>query len=158
MGDNLKPEDRRKTMQAVKGKATKLERRLASMLAGMKLGGWKRNVREVAGKPDVVFPSEKVAIFIDGCFWHGCPYCQRKLPVTNREYWEKKIRRNVELAELHNQKLADDNWSVIRIWEHQMKDPIEMKKLKHHILHALQGIGSDEQSKRSNLVRKSSVT
>jgi DNA mismatch endonuclease, patch repair protein len=156
MGDNLKPEDRRKTMQAVKGKATKLERRLASMLAGMRLKGWRKNVAEVAGKPDVVFSDEKVAIFIDGCFWHGCPHCQRKLPVTNREYWERKIRRNIELAKLHNQKLSDDSWTVIRIWEHEMRDRGEMTRIKQQILHALQGTGNDEQSKRSNLLRKSS--
>lgn len=126
-------------MRAVKGKATKLERRLGSMLAGMKLKGWKRNVRDVTGTPDVVFPLERVALFIDGCFWHGCPHCRRKLPVTNRDYWERKIKRNVELARQYNQKLADDDWTVIRIWEHEMKDQAAREKIREKLYHAVQG-------------------
>lgn len=120
MVDNLKSEDRRKTMQAVKGKRTKLEKSLFSMLAGMSLKGWKQNASNITGKPDVVFVDEKVAIFVDGCFWHGCPVCQRKLPQTNREYWERKIARNIELAKSHNEQLHHDGWIVIRIWEHEI--------------------------------------
>lgn len=122
MSDNLSPDDRRKTMQAVKGKGTKLERRLWSMLAGMGISGWKKNAESFAGKPDVVFVEQRIAIFIDGCFWHGCPHCNRKLPVTNHEYWERKINRNVELAQLNNEKLQIAGWTVIRIWEHEMRD------------------------------------
>jgi DNA mismatch endonuclease (patch repair protein) len=120
MSDNLKPEDRLKTMRAVKGKGTKLERRLWAMLAGMGLKGWRKNVSDISGKPDVVFSSQRMVIFIDGCFWHGCPICSRKLPQTNREYWERKINRNIELAKLHNEQLQRDGWTVVRIWEHEM--------------------------------------
>lgn len=120
MVDNLNPEDRKKTMRAVKGKRTKLEQLLFSMLAGMCLKGWKQNSKDVTGKPDVIFADQKVAIFVDGCFWHGCPVCQRKMPQTNREYWEHKIARNVELAKSHNQKLQNDGWKIIRIWEHEI--------------------------------------
>ena len=109
-------------MRAVKSKGTKLERQLWAMLAGMKLKGWKKNVQTISGKPDVVFPDHQLALFIDGCFWHGCPYCKRKLPVTNQEYWVKKIKRNVALAEQHNQQLQQEGWTVLRIWEHDMKD------------------------------------
>lgn len=122
MSDNLKPEDRQKTMQAVKGKGTKPERRLWAMLAGMGIKGWKKNVNTITGKPDVAFTSQHIVVFIDGCFWHGCPYCRRKLPETNREYWERKIKRNIELAQLHNEQLQQDGWTVIRIWEHEMAD------------------------------------
>lgn len=109
-------------MRAVKGKGTKLERRLWAMLAGMGLKGWKKNVASVAGKPDIVFANQQVAVFIDGCFWHGCPHCCRKLPKTNREYWERKIKRNVELAQAHNEQLRQEGWTVVRIWEHEMSD------------------------------------
>lgn len=122
MGDNLKPEDRRKTMQAVKGSGTTLERRLWAMLAGMGLKGWKKNVTYIKGKPDVIFPNRRVVIFIDGCFWHGCPTCKRKLPQTNREYWERKIGRNIELASLHDEQLRCEGWVIVRIWEHEMTD------------------------------------
>ncbi len=137
MADNLKLEDRKKTMQAVKGKGTRLERRLFAILAGMRVKGWRKNARDVVGKPDVVFSHEQLAIFIDGCFWHGCPVCNRKLPETNREYWLRKITRNVELARIHNQKLVDEGWTVIRIWEHEVKDREAMQKIKSAVRQAL---------------------
>jgi DNA mismatch endonuclease (patch repair protein) len=137
MGDNLTPENRRKTMQAVKGKGTRLEKRLFSMLAGMRVKGWKKNVDSIAGKPDVVFESQQVAIFVDGCFWHGCPHCKRKLPQTNRKYWKRKIERNIALAKSHNKRLRADGWTVIRIWEHETNGPTDTQRIKTKILRAL---------------------
>lgn len=130
MADNLTPEARRKTMQAVKGKGTRLEKRLFSMLAGMGLRGWTKNVDAVIGKPDVAFLGKRVAVFIDGCFWHGCPHCHRILPRTNRKYWKRKIERNIALAKSTNRRLRADGWVVIRIWEHQMKQVAERDKVK----------------------------
>jgi DNA mismatch endonuclease (patch repair protein) len=127
MSDNLKPDDRKRTMQAVKSKGTRLEKRLFAMLAGMGIRGWKKNVNNITGKPDVAFLHQKIAIFVDGCFWHGCPHCRRKLPETNHEYWERKIKRNVELAESYNELLIRDGWTVIRIWEHEIKDIAKLK-------------------------------
>lgn len=137
MVDNLKPEDRTKTMRAVKGKGTRPERSLFSMLAGMRLKGWQKNVNDIVGRPDVVFPVEQVAIFLDGCFWHGCFQCQRKLPETNREYWKRKISRNIELARENNQKLAEDGWLVLRIWEHEIKTLAARKKVRDEIRHTI---------------------
>jgi DNA mismatch endonuclease, patch repair protein len=128
MSDNLSPADRRRTMQAVKGKGTRIERRLFAMLAGMGFSGWKQNVAEITGKPDVAFLDLQVALFVDGCFWHGCPVCKRPLPVTNREYWERKIGRNVERAKSQNRELRQTGWTVLRIWEHEMKDTLKVKK------------------------------
>lgn len=127
MSDNLKPDDRKRTMQAVKSKGTRLEKRLSAMLSGMGISGWKKNVKNIAGKPDIAFLNQKIAIFVDGCFWHGCPYCRRKLPETNHEYWERKINRNVELAEFYNEQLRHEGWTVIRIWEHEIKDTATLK-------------------------------
>lgn len=124
-------------MRAVKGKRTKLEKRLFSMLAGMSLKGWKQNVSNITGKPDVVFFEQKVVIFVDGCFWHGCPVCQRKLPQTNSEYWEHKIARNVELARSHNKQLLRDGWTVVRIWEHELTNKIDKQKIRIKIGEAI---------------------
>lgn len=145
MGDNLKPEDRRKTMQAVRGKGTRLERRLFSMLAGMGLKGWRKNVDTIVGKPDVAFIKQRVAIFVDGCFWHGCPYCRRKLPETNREYWERKIKRNIALAKSYNRQLRGDGWTVVRIWEHEINKAASPVKTRAKIR---QAISSREQGIR----------
>ena len=136
MPDNLTPEDRRKTMQAVKGKGTSLERRLFAMLAGMRLQGWKKNVSTIVGKPDAVFPEERVIVFVDGCFWHGCPICNRKLPETNREYWVQKIGRNVERDRINTRLLIEDGWQVIRIWEHQMRNPADRREIRLKIRRA----------------------
>ena len=122
MPDNLTPEDRRKTMRAVKGKGTSLERCLFAMLAGMRLRGWKQNPTDVIGKPDVVFSERRIAIFVDGCFWHACPYCNRPFPKTNRQYWERKIERNVRRDQKVDEELQAQGWTVLRIWEHEMKD------------------------------------
>lgn len=122
-------------MQAVKGKGTRLEKRLWAMLAGMGLKGWKKNAENITGKPDVAFVNQRLAIFIDGCFWHGCPYCRRKLPDTNCAYWERKIKRNVSLAKSYNRQLRRDGWTVIRIWEHDIADTT---RIKSQILNALQ--------------------
>jgi DNA mismatch endonuclease (patch repair protein) len=109
-------------MRAVGSTGTGLERRLWSTLAGMRVRGWRKNVKTVVGKPDVVFEERLVALFVDGCFWHGCPDCRRPLPVTNREYWERKIRRNVERSLENDRLLEEQGWTVVRIWEHEMSE------------------------------------
>src|SRR5690348_2176366 len=83
-----------KRMRAVKSKgnrSTELLFRLTLMRAGIK--GWKLNPKEVPGKPDFYFPAEKVAVFTDGCFWHGCPRCGH-VPEANSSFWAAKIERN----------------------------------------------------------------
>ena len=137
MSDNLKSKDRRKTMQAVKGKGTRLEKRLFSMLAGMGLRGWRKNVDNIIGKPDIAFAGQRVAIFVDWCFWHGCPRCKRKLPKTNRQYWRRKIQRNIALAKSNNRRLRADGWTVIRFWEHEIGKATDTGKLRAKILSAI---------------------
>jgi DNA mismatch endonuclease (patch repair protein) len=69
-------------------------------------------------RPDVVFTARKVAVFIDGCFWHVCPEHGRQ-PTTNEWYWTPKLRRNMERDQKVNAALADAGWQVIRLWEHE---------------------------------------
>lgn len=72
-------------------------------------------------RADIVFARQRVAVFVDGCFWHGCPeHC--RLPQRNREYWEAKISRNQERDRGLNAALEDAGWTVIRIWEHEPVD------------------------------------
>lgn len=72
-------------------------------------------------RPDVVFTARKVAIFVDGCFWHSCQYHCRT-PATNREYWVTKLRRNVERDRAVTEALRHNGWQVVRIWEHETLD------------------------------------
>ena len=140
MSDNLSPRDRRKAMQAVKSKGTKPERQLFAMLAGMGLRGWRKHADEIIGKPDVVFDEKKIAVFVDGCFWHGCPHCKRPLkPKSNQAYWERKIRRNIERADKYNQQLRQEGWIVVRIWEHEIKEPAYREQIRQRIRQAVDG-------------------
>ncbi|WP_327636130.1 very short patch repair endonuclease [Kribbella sp. NBC_00482] len=69
-------------------------------------------------RPDIVFTARKVAVFVDGCFWHCCPEHGRQ-PSVNSQYWSPKLQRNVERDRLADAALDDDGWSVVRIWEHE---------------------------------------
>jgi DNA mismatch endonuclease (patch repair protein) len=80
-------------------------------------------VDDVRIRPDVVFPRKRVAVFIDGCFWHCCPE-HGSLPATNTSYWLPKLRANVERDTLHSTLLGQDGWQVLRFWEHE--DPEEV--------------------------------
>lgn len=117
MGDNLTPEQRRRTMQAVKGKDTSLERVVA---AAFHAEGWryKRNVATLPGKPDFVFIRAQVAVFVDGDFWHGWrfPQWKHKLGI----YWQEKIERNRRRDQKNFRKLRRSGWRVLRVWEHEV--------------------------------------
>lgn len=78
-------------------------------------------VKPVAGSPrraDIVFPSQKVAIFVDGCFWHGCPQ-HATWPKANAEFWRNKILANKRRDTLTNETLERNGWKVMRVWEHE---------------------------------------
>lgn len=123
MADNLNPADRTRTMQAVKSKDSKMEVKFRSSL-------WRRgfrffkNVKSLPGKPDVVFPKKKIAIFLDSCFWHGCPL-HLKLPVSNADYWRNKIEKNRNRDKEINTIYKEMNWKILRIWEHDLKTDFE---------------------------------
>jgi DNA mismatch endonuclease (patch repair protein) len=76
---------------------------------------------KLIGKPDIVFPRKKIAIFVDGCFWHRCPKCSIKIPIENRSYWQKKIANNVKRDKLVTARLRKSGWNVIRVWEHDVR-------------------------------------
>lgn len=69
-------------------------------------------------RPDIVFTRARVAVFVDGCFWHGCPE-HRVVPTTNSDYWVPKLRRNVERDREVDDALAREGWTVVRVWEHE---------------------------------------
>ena len=107
------------------------------MLAGLGINGWKKNYPNVLGKPDIVFPNEKIAIFIDGCFWHDCPICRRPLPKNNSKYWKGKITRNKNRDKNINIELEKQGWLVIRIWEHEIKNKKNYNSIRDKIISVL---------------------
>ncbi|QDY11995.1 very short patch repair endonuclease [Micromonospora sp. HM134] len=114
-------------MRANKARDTGPERRLRSLLhkAGLR---YRVNVRPLPAlrrTADVVFPKARIAVFVDGCYWHGCPDHYRPARVNN-QFWLEKIDRNRARDRETDQQLADAGWTVIRVWEHE--DPIEAAK------------------------------
>jgi len=129
------PVKRSWTMAAIRGKnnrTTELMLRMALVRAGIR--GWETNVEELPGKPDFFFRKKRVAVFVDGCFWHGCPKCGH-YPKTRRSFWKTKILRNKERDKKNRHQLRRRGIKVINIWEHSLKDPkkadFKIKKLLH---------------------------
>ena len=89
------------------------------MLRKNRIIGWRRHL-PLPGKPDFAFPEHKVAVFVDGCFWHGCPKCYTR-PRTNRKFWDKKREDNMARDKRVNRQLRRQGWKVIRIWQHSLK-------------------------------------
>lgn len=103
-------------MAQVKSSGNKsTEEKLLAVLRENGIIGWRRNY-PLFGKPDFVFPSAKVAVFVDGCFWHGHPR-KCRIPKANRLYWVNKIARNVARDRRVTRVLKEKGWKVIRIWE-----------------------------------------
>lgn len=97
------------------------EKRFAGILRKQNVAGWRRGY-PLMGKPDFVFPSARVAVFVDGCFWHGCPL-HGQIPENNGEFWRKKINGNVIRDCRTTRKLRSLGWHVFRVWEHDINKP-----------------------------------
>jgi DNA mismatch endonuclease (patch repair protein) len=110
-----------KVMSRNKGKDTKPELLLRKLLWKNGLRGYRVHPKNIPGKPDVCFVSRKIAIFINGCFWHRCPYCNYQLPKHNRQFWKNKFNRNVIRDEEKIRQLKMSKWKVITIWECELK-------------------------------------
>ena len=116
-------ETRSYNMSQIKSKNTKPELLLRKAL-------WRNGIRNyrlknsLPGKPDLYFPIKKVAIFVDGCFWHKCPKCFKE-PKSNKEFWLKKVRDNTIRDRKVNEALRDKGWIVLRFWEHQIKKELD---------------------------------
>ena len=117
---DVDPLTRSRIMAAVKGRGGKsTERRLRATLMRLGINGWRINADEVLGKPDFLFAQKKLAIFVDGCFWHGCPKHYRR-PNTSQKYWDVKVARNMARDKRNRATLRREGWQVIRFWEHEV--------------------------------------
>ena len=141
MTDKVDQETRSKIMSSVRSSGNRsTEIRLREILIRHEIFGWREQASDLVGSPDFVFDQEKLVIFVDGCFWHGCPYCYRR-PSSSQEYWDKKVRANVRRDRRVRAKLRRQGWSVLRIWEHSLKNP---DKVIHRIENKLAKLRESE--------------
>ena len=115
---------RSQQMARIRGKDTSPERVLRSALWAV---GLRYRVHDTApiGRPDILFPTSRVAVFIDGCFWHGCPHHYVR-PRTREGFWSEKLRTNVERDRRQTLHLESGGWRVVRIWEHEVEQDLDL--------------------------------
>ena len=122
MGDVLTKEQRSYNMSRIRGSNTAPEVALRRALRDLGLRGY-RIKSPLPGKPDIVFLKSKIAVFVDGCFWHSCPV-HGHIPKSNLDYWAKKLAKNIERAKNKDLRLREEGWTIIHYWEHDIKkDP-----------------------------------
>jgi DNA mismatch endonuclease (patch repair protein) len=122
MSDVLTPDQRRFNMSRIKGSDTGPEKLLRSGLHARGLR-FRLHRRDLPGCPDIVFPASRIAVFVDGCFWHGCPLHGAR-PKSNRTFWRKKLSRNKKRDKEVTALLEAQGWTVMRYWEHEIKRDI----------------------------------
>ncbi len=128
MTDVLTKKQRSYCMSQIRAKDTQPEIIFRKAISGSGIRGYRLNYRLI-GKPDIVFPKKKIAIFIDGCFWHKCPKCFPELS-TRKKYWVKKIQSNMDRDKRINKELRRMGWRIIRVWEHETKNNLSNCFLK----------------------------
>jgi len=134
--DTLTPEDRRRTMAAVKATDTTPERIVRRLLhaAGYR---FRLHRKDLPGKPDIVLPKRRAVIFVHGCFWHQHPNCKHAArPTSRRSYWDPKLDRNVARDARNLAALEEAGWRTLVVWECEMRD---REALAHRLSAFLEG-------------------
>ena len=111
----------RHVMQANKSKNTKPELMVRRALREAGMPGYRLHWKKCPGRPDICYPGRKVAIFVNGCFWHRCPHCNMPDPKSNVEFWKAKFARNVERDQRNYSTLVSEGWTVLVVWECALK-------------------------------------
>jgi len=128
MPDVFTKAKRSEVMSRIRGHGNKdTELALSKLFRRHRITGWRRN-QPVFGKPDFVFPKLRLAVFVDGCFWHGCPRHATQ-PKNNRAFWQRKLSANKRRDQVVNRSLRRTGWLLVRIWEHELAHSQEMKLL-----------------------------
>jgi DNA mismatch endonuclease (patch repair protein) len=109
-------------MRAIRDRMNKsTEMRFRAILVRAGVRGWRVRPAGLTGKPDFLFPEQRLVIFLDGCYWHGCPRCGH-IPSLNRPYWSAKIERNKARDRRNLRLLRGAGYLVLRLWEHELRE------------------------------------
>jgi len=135
MADIFTRRKRSAVMAAISSRGNKAtELRLIRIFLANSITGWRRGSK-LPGKPDFVFSRQRFAVFVDGCFWHGCPR-HATWPRTRAAFWRRKIEGNRTRDRLVSRRLRAKGWTVLRIWEHELKrkdGPRLIRRLLRHL-------------------------
>ena len=118
-----------RSMRGNAAKDTKPELRLRAALRAAGFPGYRLHWRKAPGRPDIAYPGRKVAIFVNGCFWHRCPHCQPSMPKTNAAFWTRKFELNAERDARKTRELEAAGWTVFTIWECQTQSDVELERI-----------------------------
>lgn len=130
MSDSLTAEHRSWNMSHIKGKDTKIEVNVRRYLFSQGFR-FRKNDKRLPGKPDVVLPKYKTAIFVNGCFWHQHKGCKNAtIPKTRTEFWTQKLGKNVSNDIKHTSELKRMGWNVITLWECELENSFDMTMQK----------------------------
>ena len=108
-------------MSRIRAKNTGPEKAMRAALGEVGIRGYRLQYAKAPGKPDIAFVGRKVAVFIHGCFWHGCLHCQPRRPKTNKSFWNEKLDRNAARDQRNVRALRKAGWHVITVWECRLK-------------------------------------
>jgi len=129
MPDVFTKKKRSAVMSRIRGRGNKsTELRLAALMRTHGIKGWRRHF-PVTGKPDFVFKAARVALFVDGCFWHGCPLHYQE-PASSVEFWKLKISANQARDRRVSRVLRNLGWRVLRLWEHELRGGLETRAIR----------------------------
>ncbi|WP_214830966.1 very short patch repair endonuclease [Exiguobacterium sp. s56] len=126
--------NRSNNMRAIRGKDTKMEIKVRKALWNQGYR-FRKNDRTLYGSPDISFKKFKIVVFLDSCFWHGCPL-HFKIPKTNTEFWHQKISRNIERDSEVKRHYLEEGWIILRFWEHEVKEDFDnvIRTIIYHII------------------------
>lgn len=131
MTDSMNKAERSAQMAKVRGTGNKsTEGKVETTLLEAGIADWEKHPKGLPTTPDFFFPEYKLAVFVDGCFWHACPSCNRRTPTNRQEFWRDKINNNRKRDNRLRRRLRRDGYHVIRIWEHELKKNAWLKRLQ----------------------------
>lgn len=119
-------------MSSIKAKNTKPELLLRKAIWNNNIRGYRLHSKTIPGRPDIVFTKKKLAIFVNGCFWHSCPICKPKIPKSNKDFWNEKFRKNKLRDKKKILELNSMGWKTLVIWECEINEDLKIcvKKIR----------------------------
>lgn len=124
-----------KSMKSNRGKDTSPERIIRSALWTRGLRGYRLHWKGAPGRPDIAFPRHRLAVFVNGCYWHRCIYCNLSIPKTHEDFWKRKFELNIARDKRKKEELEKSGWRVLTLWECEIKKDLDscIRRVKNEL-------------------------